>query len=244
MGILHELLAVEGDLKARAQEAAARLKSLFQNGQGNFLGQTIVYKPLEELGEQFPPQVTHVATTVDEELAIIGQHYENWIDAALQKEQTNQKTRATLVIGGATVDLSATSLLNLEAKLLELRSMYKDIPTNDVTIPWRWDDATENFVSESPETRHRTKKVIRSHVAYEATDKHPAQVETYNEDMIVGFLTTTKQSGMITPADKRARMEKINSLLQAVKQARQRANNIEVQPINVGGIILAHINGE
>ena len=45
MGKLHELLAVEADLKAKAQSAIARIKHLFGEGQGRLVGQSRTYSP-------------------------------------------------------------------------------------------------------------------------------------------------------------------------------------------------------
>ena len=50
----------------------------------------------------------------------------------------------------------------------------------------------------------RTKKVPRNHVKAEATEKHPAQVEVYYEDVAVGYWTTVKFSGAL-PAQPRQR---------------------------------------
>lgn len=243
MAKLHELLAVEGDLKAQAQRAVGEAKGLFLDGQGKFLGQTTVHRPANEGDEQMPSKVTHVATSVDAELAAVWIGFARWINASIQKEETNQSTRAVLIIGGVEVELAATSLLNLEAKLLELRALYRAIPTNDVTTPWDFDHDIGCFVSE-PEVRRSTKKVPRSLVAYEATKEHPAQIQAYQEDVLAGYITITKQSGMITPTEKRARLERLEELFQAVKRARQRANDIQVKKVDIGQHILAHINGE
>lgn len=40
-------------------------------------------------------------------------------------------------------------------------------------------------------------QVPRNHVKAEATDKHPAQVEVYHEDVPVGYWTTVKFSGAL-----------------------------------------------
>ena len=240
---LHELLAVEGELKSQAQGSGEAAKALFRDGRGKFLGQMIVHKPASENDEQLPAKLTHVATTVDEELAITGKAYEAWIDAAIQKEQTNQRTEATLLIGDEAIELSATALLNLEAKLFELRLIYKQIPTNDVTLPWSFNESTGYYDSE-PEVRRSTKKITRFEVTYQATKEHPAQVEPVVEDVLAGHVTSTKQSGMITPTAKRARLERLEALIQAVKRARQRANDIKVAEVTIGGTILAYINGE
>lgn len=244
MGKLHELLAVEGDLKSQAQRVASEVRNLFQDGIGKFLGQTQTHQPASVNDEQLPSKITMVATTVDEQLAILEKPFTRWTDASIQKERTNQETLATLDLNGQLFELPATALLNLESKLLELRVVYRAIPTNDVTNSWRFDEDTGQFVSDPPEVRRNTKKVMRTHVAYEATKDHPAQVQVYNEDILAGHLTITKQSGMITPVDKTQRIERLEDLIQLVKKARQRANDIEVKPIEIGRQIFDFINGE
>lgn len=241
---LHELLAVEGELKAQAQRDVGVAQELFENGKGKLLGQTLSHQPATENDEQLPPKITLVATTVDEQLGTIERSFGRWIDGSLQKEATNQRTQATLDLGGELIELPATALLNLESKLLELRAVYRAIPTNDVTISWRFNEDIGQFVSDPPEVRRNTKKVMRAFVAYEATPDHPAQVETYNEDTLAGHITISKQSGMLTPRDKQVRLERLADLIQAVKKARQRANDIEVLKVEIGRQIFDFINGE
>lgn len=244
MGKLHELLAVEGDLKSQTQRDLIEIKGLFQDGTGKFLGQISSHQPASENDEQLPPKITVVATTVDEQLVRLGKSFTKWIDVSVTKEITNQVAVAILELNGKKLELPATALLNLENKLLELRTIYRAIPTNDVTTPWKYDADNGYFVSDPPETRRSTKKVMRSFVAYEATKEHPAQVQVFNEDALSGHYTITKQSGMITPKDKQARLERLENLLQAVKQARQRANNIEISDFHIGKKLFSYINGE
>lgn len=244
MGKLYELLAVEGDLKSQAQRVAGQVKALFLDGTGKFLGRITTYEPVEEDGQKETAQITEIATTVNEQLDWIGKTFARWIDASIQKETTNKGTSGEVEINGQMFELPATALLNLESKLLELRTLYLSIPTNDVTMPWVWDGDTGCFVSARAEVRSRTKKVMRSFPLSEATPEHPAQVQTYNEDMLIGHVTTIKQSGMIAPKDKQARLDRFEELIRAVKQARQRANAIEVVPVDIGRHIFAAINGE
>jgi hypothetical protein len=244
MGKLHELLAVEGDLKSQALRDAGQIKGLFQDGKGKLLGLTQTHQPLSENDEQLPPKVTLVATTVDEQLSILQKSFTKWTDASVQKEVTNQSTGSILEIGDKTFELPATALLNLEGKLTELRSVYQSIPTNDITVSWKFDEDTGHFVSDPPEIRRNTKKVKRTHVAYEATKEHPAQTETYSEDVLAAHTTITKRSGMITPSDKAFRLERLEYLIQAVKRARQRANDIEITKLEIGQQIFGFINGD
>lgn len=244
MGKLHELLAVEPDLKAEAQRVISQLKSLFTEGKGRLVGQIRTYQPLTEGEEVFEPEITELATSVGEELSRTRPSLSAWIDAALQKETTNQRSKADLVVEGKVIfkDLPAPALLNLESKLAEIRQVYASIPTNDPAERWKVDEQSGAFVSESRVT-YRTRKVQKAHVLYEATKEHPAQVQPYSEDVRAGTWTAVLQSGMLTPKDKRERLERVDELIKAVKQARMRANDIEVESIHLGDKLFNYING-
>ena len=245
MGKLHELLAVEPDLKSEAQRLASKVKALFSEGKGKLIGQIRTYQPLEEGGQDFVDEITEMATTVDDELADWEVAFSGWLDAAIQKEITNQETGADVVLDGMTLfeNMPATALLNLEAKLVEIRQVFKQIPTNDPTESWSRDVDLGCFVSR-PRTTYKAKKMLRNHVKAEATKEHPAQVEVYTEDIRVGTWTTIIHSGMVTPVEKQNRLKRIDLLIRAVKQARQRANSIEITDVHLGRKLFAYIYGE
>lgn len=241
MGKLHELLAIEPELKAEAQRVISRAKSTFTEGKGRFTGRVHTYQPLAEGGEREPEEITELATSVEAELVGLEVAYGAWIDAAMQKEVTNQGTMADLAIGAEVEDLPATALLNLESKLAELRAVYQFIPTNDPAVSWDVDEQLGCFVSQ-PRTVFRSKKVPRSHILYEATVEHPAQVEMYHEDIRVGQFTTIVHSGALTPRDKQERLKRISELIRTVKQARMRANCAEVVDVHIAKKIFDYIN--
>src|SRR5438132_1009448 len=81
----------------------------------------------------------------------------------------------------------------------------------------------------------------RNHVKYEATKEHPAQVEMYMEDVWVGTWTTTKLSGAIPAATRNAMLERVRKLLDAVKEAREEANLLQVQTQKLGDALLAYV---
>jgi hypothetical protein len=83
--------------------------------------------------------------------------------------------------------------------------------------------------------------VPKTHVKYEATKEHPAQVEMYMEDVWVGTWTIVKSSGAIPAATRNAMLERVRKLLDAVKAAREEANGIEVKPQKVGAAILGYV---
>lgn len=234
---LHEILAVEGDLSAQAAKAAKNTKQLFSQPQ-KLTGLHRIYRPLDEDGQPLSDEITNMATTVDQELTHALEAFGNWLDVSIQKEQTNQQTAANVESLG--IQLSAPALLNLESKLASLRDLFSAIPTNDTTERWHWDEQAGCFVSE-PRFTYKTEKTVNVVVGYPATPEHPAQVQYINSDERVGEWTAVIQSGMWQPNKKREVMARLDKLLAEVKQARQRANNIEITPVQIANTVLKYI---
>lgn len=231
---LHELIAVEGDLKGKAQQVKSQVLKLFGEGAGRLLGRTITYQ-VDEGEDPRPPEVTELATTFQEEIDNFQDSFASWLNVAIQKEVTNQSTGARVVVDGVDVfgyEFPVPALLNLEAKLAELKSVYASIPTLDPSERWEWDDDQGHFVSAERST-NITKKVTKVLTLAEATEHHPAQAQAYHEDVKIGTRTTTLHSGMISPRDKKKVIDRTDKLIQAVKQARQRANDVEVSDVSV-----------
>lgn len=243
MGKLHELLAVEGDLKSRSQQAKSQIIKLSTDGTSRLLGKVITYQ-LAEGEDERVPEVTELSTTVQGELSLFLDVFGKWLDVALQKEITNREASADIIVDDKTLfeDLPATALLNLESKLAEIRSVYEAIPTNDSAERWEWDEGREHYISAERVT-YITKKVPKVLVLYEATEEHPAQTESFHEDVRIGTRTTTLHSGMLSPKEKRERLGRIDKLLRAVKQARQRANDIDVKEESIAKMLFDYIEG-
>lgn len=240
MGKLHELLAAEPELKRTAQSTLSKAKEQFQQV-GKFLGHGKNYRPLIEDGETFPDDVQPMATTVDLELEAIQFDYGRWIDAAVQKEEANQRARATLDLERYGVfDLPATALLNLEDKLDNLRKVLVQIPTNDPAVEWIWDDENNHYRT-PPMTTYRTEKTTEAVLGYPATEEHPAQVHWQQKDVRVGEWIKAAYSGMFSAQRKSLILFRVDELLMEVKKARQRANQVEVEDIQVSKILFDYI---
>lgn len=243
MGKLHELLAVEGDLKSAAISALAKAKEVFSSAR--VLGMIRHYTPLMEDGSPLADERTELSTTSRAELAIIAEKVGAWMDAAIQKEITNAETAADVQINGKTLipSLPAPALLNLESKLVEIRKLYSALPINDAAERWTRDESIGCWVS-AVRTTYRAEKRYKSFEASPATEHHPAQVTVYTEDEKVGVWETTIYSGAVAVTEKQAYLDRIDILARAVRQARQRANMIDVKNVHVAGPIFAFINGE
>lgn len=241
---LHELVAVEPDLKAKAVKDKEALSSQLSFAQ-NFVGEVRTYEPLEEMGESYPDEVTNINYSAKELVDSFCKSYGDWLNVTLEKEVSNASTSANVVVDDEVifVGLPSPALLNLESRLIDIRNFYVNLPVLDMTEVWHYDSNNEVWVSE-PRKTFKSKKVLRNHVKAEATKEHPAQVEVYSEDIRVGEWTKIVKSGAITARQKKVILERIDRLYVAVKAARQRANSIEVSPKNYSDSLFGYINGE
>jgi hypothetical protein len=89
----------------------------------------------------------------------------------------------------------------------------------------------------------RTKKIPRNHVKAEATEKHPAQVEVYHEDVVVGYWKTVKFSGALPAKRMNELLDRLERLQKAVKFAREEANNQTAEEQKIGRTVLGYIFG-
>jgi hypothetical protein len=170
-------------------------------------------------------------------------------DAYLQKEATNQKASADIVVDDVTLATAvpATVLLGLESKLNDLRAVYENIPTLAPGRTWQLDLAARAeggvYKAMDSDLTFRTKRTVKPMIMAPATDHHPAQVQALQEDVPIAKIVTSHRSGMITPAQKSDLLERIDKLLRAVKRARQRANGTQVEKRQIGGSLFQYIHG-
>ena len=234
MAQLHELLAVEGDLKGVHDKILRETLKVF--GRADlFLGHS---KRLEMNDEDRKHEEAAgieekaMTTTVRTRLSYTSNSVAKYYDALLQKELTNQEATADLEINGEVIgkDLPATFLLGLEARLKILRSIYEAAPTLSAGIHWEKDKTLgpDVFRAKHSDVTNKTEKKIIPHILYEATKEHPAQVEKLTHDVVVGQFIKSQWSGMLSSSEKAQFLGNIDKLIQAVKRARMKANEQEV----------------
>ena len=123
--------------------------------------------------------------------------------------------------------------------------VYSRIPILPAGKEWVEDPTMRDgvFRQKYPDEDFKTEKRLKAQVLYKHTDKHPAQVEKINETVNVGKKVRNVWCGAITERRKLEKLERIDKLMTAVKQARQRANEATVVKVTVGGALLDYING-
>lgn len=245
---LHELLAVEGDLEGEHKKITNETTVAFLKKAHLFSGYLKRVKAFDENEPEFPEERTQLESTVDEKLEYNMKSAIRYFDAILQKESTNQNANADLEVDGVSlgVSLPATFLLGMESRLKRIREVYSSIPTLAPGNDWIQDPNERNgvFKTNTPYQQTRTKKIIRPVVLYEATEHHPAQVEKVSSDERIGITETIEWSGMISPAKKSKYLAKIDTLIRAVKKARQKANKTEIVKRQIGKEIFDFIHAE
>lgn len=245
---LHEVLAILADLEGTQKKIHDETVKTFSSKQGHFQAthRTLsMFDDVRKAEEAGAEQRTELVTTVADKLDYMSKAHIKYWDALLQQESTNQIAKADLEIDGKVIatDLPATFLLAMEKRLKTLRAIYAAIPTLDPSVDWVPDeDAGKNiFKTAYPERTQKQEKAVKHAVLVEPTEHFPAQIEKWNENVVVGTYSITRQSSMITPAQKSEYLERIDNLIRAIKKARQRANSTEIVKGNIGRTLFEYI---
>ena len=139
MGKLHELVAVEKDVKNATSKIITETNQTFSKKAHLFSTHSKLYEPFKD-GDQDVPEQEHPTpiTTVGDKLSYFEKQVGKLFDIVLQKEQSNSKAKADIIIHiedeAITVieDVPVQALVQLENLLENLRTnVYDAIPTLD-----------------------------------------------------------------------------------------------------------------
>lgn len=238
---LNQVIALVKSKKGRAASALAEQTARVQKP-GLLDGITRHYQPKADDGERLPSEVKMVQAKALPAFDAAMSEVAEVLDLVLTQDKGNTLASADLEVDGIIVaaDVPVSFLLFLEKKLKEVESFVSQLPTLDPGENWKYEPAVDCYASSTRTTTH-TKKVPKNHVKAPATPQHPAQVETYVEDVVIGYWNTTKFSGAIPAQDKNQLLGRVRKLQDAVKLARESANGIDVRPQAIGAAILSFI---
>lgn len=241
---LNQLLAVEKGVKSKAERVITDAHHSIQKPV-LLAGLSRTYQPKDAEGDRLPSETSRVQLTVDGTIETVSDTLTRLFDVTATKEYANTKAVADVVVGNRTIlkDAPVTFLLFLEKQLVALNTFIAKLPTLDPAEKWSYSPESGFWESEVAETT-RTKKVPKNHVKAEATDKHPAQVELFHEDVVVGYWSAKKFSGAI-PADRlKTLLRRVEELQEAVKFAREAANNLDVDNVHAGEAVFGYLFAE
>jgi hypothetical protein len=239
---LNQVIAIEKGVKSRTYSEITDLHKAVQKPE-LFNGFTKTYRKINEADETFPPESKRVQFIAADVLRRTATLSTDIMHVTAQKDWTNQKAKATVMVDGKPFigDVPVSYLLFLEKQLSDLRDVVDKMPLLDPNDNWTFD--TDSQLSKAEQTStHRTKKVVKPIVMYDATKEHPAQTQLLQEDVTVGFWDTQKLSGAMTKPRKEALLARIETMTRAVKAAREEANGHEVVEVpKVGDTIFGYL---
>jgi hypothetical protein len=243
MARLNQIIAVEKGVKSRSFQELTDAHHALQKPT-LLAGISRTYRPKDEEGEELPPESTKVQVKSEEIIRHTVAILTRLFDVTATKDWTNCVAKADVVVDGEPLlrDVPVAYLLFLEKQLVDLHTFVRKLPVLDAAESWVYDASADAWATEPAQTT-RTKKIPRNHVKAEATEKHPAQVEVYYEDVIVGYWKTVKFSGALPAKRINELLERVEKLQQAVKFAREEANGVDVVEQEVGEKVFRYLFG-
>lgn len=250
MAKMHELIAVEDDIKGQANKTSGELISTFNNKKHLFSQKIVTFQGLEETSKAVTESQSSIQTTLVKELNWITDFLSKGIDIGYQVDKGNTVATADLIVE---VDdkivlridkVPTTALLRLEKKIIDVRDLAKAIPTLDPAQGFEPDPAMEPGTYKAKEVKKmRTKKVLKTVSLAAATKEHKEQVVRESEDVDVGTIKEQEWSSMTTPHLKAQILNRCDILIQAVKKARSRANahELDVAGLKIGRTLLDYV---
>lgn len=233
---LSVLLALE---KGERERLHQKLTVLHREAQKPVIydGLSRTYEPRAEDGDTLPPENKKVQIKAEDVLRQVADLMTRPWDLTASRDVTNARATADVSVvdveGGTSPllrDVPATHLLWLEKQLADVRTFIAKMPVLDPEHQWVYDPGLGHYRTEPIQTT-RGKKTKRYVVMVQPTKEHPAQVDKFEEDEIVGAWNLVKHSGALPWDRQRELLDRVDRLRDAVKAARERANLVEVTDV-------------
>ncbi|HEV2373454.1 MAG TPA: hypothetical protein VGS19_14930 [Streptosporangiaceae bacterium] len=243
MAKLNQIIAVEKGVKSGSLRELTDAHHALQKP-ALLAGISRTYQPKDEEGEVLPPESTRVQVKAEDVLRKTAAVLTRLFDVTATKDWANCTAKADVVVDGRALlsDVPVSYLLFLEKQLTDIHTFVKKLPLLDAAEDWSFEESADYWRTEQVRTI-RTKKIPRNHVKAEATEKHPAQVEVYYEDVAVGYWSTVKFSGALPARRVNGLLDRVEKLQDALKFAREEANGLEVTDRHVGDVVFGYLFG-
>lgn len=239
---LNQLIAIEKGVKNQAARTETDLYHSLEK-KPLFAGLSRRYTPKdEEDGDQLPPEAVAVQIKSGDVIKQLTAALTRLIDVTSTKDLANTRAKADVKVDGQVIaaGVPVTTLIFLEKELEKLSAFVGRLPVLDPTTQWTY-DANRGVYASTPISTVRSKKIPRNHVLYEATKEHPAQVQMFTEDVIVGTWEKIEFSGALPADDVAAIQARLDKLRTAVKFAREEANSIDIEDVHYGASVLNYL---
>lgn len=242
---LHELLGSQSQVFTQATKVRTDLQTTFDKRPLLFGERIVKFQPSEEGVQAAIESQSSIQSTIAKEL----RWFTDLVAKALDSEATidigNTKAKADVVLDDGTTlltGLPATQLLQLDKRLGEVLQFVQTVPTLDPAKGFTLaPDRGEGIYIAREVHKKRTRKDQAALVLLAPTVQHPGSAVQITKDVEIGTIVEQEWSSLITPATKSLMLERVEELRRAVKQARARANDIEVADVKIGKTLLDYV---
>lgn len=239
---LHKVVAIQ---RAVGERTKRELTDLYRTAQHApmYMGSVkeMVSKNDEDVPSE-PPEVTLPPMTADKLIRRMETLLTEAWDLMATRDRSNMNATGAIVIGDRTLveGVPLSTLLSLEKHLQNVRTIIESMTVRDPSKVWTFD--ADQGIHRAPTVRKpKTRKTIKGVTLYEATDQHPAQVQAVNQDEIVGHYVLTDFSGAFSAQEKETYLDRINTMIDAVRAARTEANTTEVVDLRIASELLGYL---
>jgi hypothetical protein len=240
---LHQLLAVEKDIKGQATLKKVQIIDTFTRPE-LFEGFQRKYQSiLDEGDDQLPGEVKNIQGIVNNLLQDYMSNQCQLVDLIFQKELSNLNAKADLKLSDSLVfeNLPVQFLVQLENLFKDILITFKKLPMLDPAEKWEEDKTRNNIYMTAEKKTIRTKKIQQPIVLHEGDAHHPPQTQLISIDKTTGHWVTTKFSGAITPSEKERLVSNCMTVLLKIKRAKSSANDIPIVKKEIGRSILEYV---
>lgn len=243
MARLNQILAVEKGLRDDHEKIVVALHNQVIKPE-LISGFTRVYEKLNDEDPDLATEQQRVQIKTADVIAEVTQHLTKLFDVTAIKDWTNTKAFADVKVGDQVLIEKAPStyLLWLLNQLKDIEKFVRKLPVLDPSLEWTF-DAVSNVYKSNPVKSHRTQKESKAFVLYEATPEHPAQVDRIDSDVIKGYWTKIEFSGALPLSVVQAILDRVVTLKEAVKFAKEEANSIIAEDVRPGKAIFDYLFG-
>lgn len=237
---LNQVIALVGGRKTSIQKLLTSVHHGWKTDR--VAGLTRTYQPKNDDGERFPSENKPLQVRVKDELGKIQSELNSFWDLVAAQERSNSEARGDIEVDGVIIApaVPVSTLLFLEKQLTDLATLVGNVPTLSTDKVWRLDEGNRCYVAETEQTT-KTRKEQKPLVLYPATPEHPAQTQLITTDETVGYWNTTHISGAVPASEQHETLQRIEKLKDAVKCAREQANQIDVIEDKIGSKLLTYI---
>ena len=231
--VLHEILAVEPDVKAQTNVVLAETQRVFKNAKDYLEGEVITVETLLDDEPEHEGSEKLMVTTVPERLEYTLSVIAKEAAVSAAKAATNAVATANVILpGGVTLsNVPAEVIMKFIDKLKQVRGVLNMQPTLDSRVKWALDDQKVDVYTAPTKSKIGARHVTEFQVVVPATDHHPADVRDVSKQIPARKTMTTKTSGAIPSVAKAKQMKVCDRCIEACKKALERANCTEIMPV-------------